>query len=87
MQASSPVGADRRFPFQLVPEELVPIKWVGTLELNKNPTNYFSETEQVAFCVSNMVPGIDFSNDPMLQLRAFSYFDTQSGFMVLLPSL
>ncbi|KAK4052849.1 catalase 1 [Microbotryomycetes sp. JL201] len=62
---------------KLVPEELVPIKWVGTLELNRNPTNYFAETEQVAFCTSNVVPGIDFSNDPMLQLRNFSYFDTQ----------
>ncbi|KWU44552.1 catalase-domain-containing protein [Rhodotorula sp. JG-1b] len=60
-----------------VPEELVPIKWVGTMTLNRNPTNYFAETEQVAFCTSNVVPGIDYSNDPMLQLRNFSYFDTQ----------
>lgn len=60
-----------------VPEELVPIKWVGTMTLNRNPTNYFAETEQVAYCTSNIVPGIDYSNDPMLQLRNFSYFDTQ----------
>lgn len=67
---------------KLVPEELVPVKWVGTMTLNRNPTNYFAETEQVAFCVSNMVPGIDHSNDPMLQLRAFSYFDTQISRLV-----
>lgn len=62
---------------KLVPEELAPIKWVGTMTLNRNPTNYFAETEQVAFCTSNIVAGIDYSNDPMLQLRNFSYFDTQ----------
>ncbi|GAA5902707.1 uncharacterized protein JCM6883_007214 [Sporobolomyces salmoneus] len=60
-----------------VPEELAPIKWVGEMTLNQNPTNYFAETEQVAFCTSNVVPGIDYSNDPMLQLRNFSYHDTQ----------
>ncbi|BGP02826.1 catalase 1 [Rhodotorula toruloides] len=54
---------------KLVPEELVPITWVGTMELNCNP--------QVAFCTSNIVPGMSYSNDPMLQLRNFSYFDTQ----------
>lgn len=52
-------------------------QFVGTLQLNRNPTNYFCETEQVAFCTSNVVPGIDYSNDPMLALRNFSYFDTQ----------
>ncbi|GJN93045.1 hypothetical protein Rhopal_006090-T1 [Rhodotorula paludigena] len=62
---------------KFVPEELVPIKWVGTMTLNRNPTNYFAETEQVAFCTSNIVPGMDYSNDPMLQLRNFSYHDTQ----------
>ncbi|KAK4704954.1 catalase, partial [Phenoliferia sp. Uapishka_3] len=61
----------------LILHQLVPIKWIGTMELNKNPTNYFAETEQVAFCTSNVVPGIDYSNDPMLQLRNFSYADTQ----------
>lgn len=60
-----------------VPEELVPIKWVGEMTLNRNPTNYFAETEQVAFCTSNIVPGMDYSNDPMLQMRNFSYHDTQ----------
>ncbi|BGP19370.1 hypothetical protein JCM10213_000998 [Rhodosporidiobolus nylandii] len=60
-----------------VPEELAPIKWVGEMTLNRNPTNYFAETEQVAFCTSNIVPGMDYSNDPMLQLRNFSYHDTQ----------
>jgi len=62
---------------KLVPEELVPIKNIGTLELNRNPTSYFHETEQVAFCTANILPGIDYSNDPMLQIRNFSYHDTQ----------
>ncbi|GAA6015258.1 hypothetical protein JCM8202_002402 [Rhodotorula sphaerocarpa] len=62
---------------KLIPEELAPIKWVGTMTLDRNPTNYHAETEQVAFCTSNVVSGIDYSNDPMLQLRNFSYFDTQ----------
>lgn len=101
---------------KIVPEELVPIKWVGEMVLNRNPTkcawaslspsppplpslsralslllsprhqgidlvlllrSYFAETEQVAYCTSNIVPGMDYSNDPMLQLRNFSYFDTQ----------
>ncbi|GAA5960261.1 hypothetical protein JCM21900_002444 [Sporobolomyces salmonicolor] len=60
-----------------VPEQDVPIRWVGEMTLNRNPTNYFAETEQVAFCTSNIVPGMDYSNDPMLQLRNFSYHDTQ----------
>lgn len=59
------------------PEELVPIRYVGELELNRNVDEYFPETEQVAFCTSHIVPGIDFSNDPLLQGRNFSYFDTQ----------
>lgn len=59
------------------PEELVPIRYVGELELNRNVDEYFTETEQVAFCTSHIVPGIDFSNDPLLQGRNFSYFDTQ----------
>jgi len=62
---------------KLIPEELVPIKNIGTLTLNKNPTDYFAETEQVAFCTQNIIPGIDYSLDPMLQIRNFSYFDTQ----------
>ncbi|KAK5034415.1 catalase 1 [Exophiala sideris] len=59
------------------PEEQVPIRYVGELELNRNVDEYFTETEQVAFCTSHIVPGIDFSNDPLLQGRNFSYFDTQ----------
>jgi len=60
-----------------VPEELYPIKNIGTLELNRNVTDYFAETEQVAFCTNHIVPGIDYSNDPMLAVRNFSYLDTQ----------
>ena len=62
---------------KLVPEELVPVKIVGKLVLNRNPDNYFAETEQVTFLPSNIVPGIDFSNDPLLQGRLHSYLDTQ----------
>ncbi|HEX3881501.1 MAG TPA: catalase [Stellaceae bacterium] len=62
---------------KLVPEELVPLRMVGRMVLNRNPTNFFAETEQVAFCPANVVPGIDFSNDPLLQGRLFSYLDTQ----------
>jgi catalase len=64
-------------PTKIVPEELVPLKMVGRMVLNRNPDNFFAETEQVAFCVGNIVPGIDFSNDPLLQGRLFSYLDTQ----------
>jgi catalase len=62
---------------KIVPEEIVPITPIGRMVLNRNPENFFAETEQVAFCVSNIVPGIDFTDDPMLQMRAFSYLDTQ----------
>ena len=62
---------------KLIPEELVPIKYVGRLVLDKCVDNFFAETEQVAFCTQNIVPGIDFSNDPLLQGRNFSYLDTQ----------
>ena len=62
---------------KLIPEELVPVRRIGKMTLNRNPDNYFSETEQVAFCVSHVVPGIDFTDDPMLQGRLFSYLDTQ----------
>ena len=64
-------------PTKLWPEELVPVQRIGKLVLNRNPDNFFAETEQVAFCPSNVVPGIDFSNDPLLQGRLFSYLDTQ----------
>ncbi len=62
---------------KIVPEELVPVVPVGTLVLNRNPDNFFAETEQVAFCVAHVVPGIDFSNDPLLAGRIHSYVDTQ----------
>jgi catalase len=62
---------------KLIPEELVPLKIVGRMVLDRNPDNFFAETEQIAFCPANIVPGIDFSNDPLLQGRLFSYLDTQ----------
>ncbi len=62
---------------KLIPEELVPVRRVGKLVLNRNPDNFFAETEQVAFCPANIVPGIDFTDDPLLQGRLFSYLDTQ----------
>ena len=64
-------------PTKLVPEELVPVQRIGKMTLNRNPDNFFAETEQVAFHVGHIVPGIDFSNDPLLQGRLFSYTDTQ----------
>lgn len=64
-------------PTKLVPEELVPVTIVGRMVLNKNPENFFAETEQIAFHPGHVVPGIDFSNDPLLQGRLFSYTDTQ----------
>ena len=64
-------------PTKLVPEELVPVQRVGKLTLNRNPDNFFAETEQVAFHPGHLVPGIDFTNDPLLQGRLFSYTDTQ----------
>jgi catalase len=62
---------------KLVPEELVPVRPVGRMVLNRNPDNFFAETEQVAFCAAHVVPGIDFSNDPLLAGRIHSYVDTQ----------
>jgi catalase len=62
---------------KLIPEELVPVEIVGKMVLDRNPDNFFAETEQVAFCPSHVVPGIDFSEDPLLQGRLFSYLDTQ----------
>jgi catalase len=64
-------------PTKIIPEETVPITMLGKLTLNRNPDNFFAETEQVAFCPGHIVPGIDFSNDPLLQGRLFSYTDTQ----------
>ena len=62
---------------KIVPEELVPVTPVGKLVLNRNPDNFFAETEQVAFCAAHIVPGIDFTNDPLLAGRIHSYVDTQ----------
>ena len=62
---------------KIVPEELVPVQVVGRLVLNRNPDNFFAETEQVAFCTAHVVPGIDFTNDPLLAGRIHSYVDTQ----------
>lgn len=64
---------------KLIPEEMVPVTIVGKLTLDRNPENFFAETEQVAFLPGNIVPGIDFSNDPLLQGRIFSYRDTQTS--------
>jgi catalase len=62
---------------KIVPEELVPVKPDGKMVLNRNPDNFFAETEQVAFCASHIVPGLDFANDPLLAGRLHSYLDTQ----------
>ena len=64
-------------PTKLIPEEDVPVRRVGRLVLDRVVDNFFAETEQVAFCTQNIVPGIDFTNDPLLQGRNFSYLDTQ----------
>jgi catalase len=64
-------------PTKLIPEEQVPLRIVGRLVLDRNPENFFAETEQVAFHLGNLVPGIDVSEDPLLQARLFSYLDTQ----------
>nr|AAG53519.1 CAT2 catalase [Fulvia fulva] len=76
-------GEEDNFEFDILdatkvwPEELVPIQYVGELELNRNPDEFFPQTEQVAFCTGHVVPGIGFSDDPLLQGRNFSYQDTQ----------
>ncbi|KAK3985853.1 CATA large catalase encoded by the catA protein [Cladorrhinum sp. PSN332] len=78
-----PEADEHKFEFDILdatkiwPEELVPIRYIGELELNRNPDEFFPQTEQVAFCTSHVVPGIGFSDDPLLQGRNFSYFDTQ----------
>ncbi|KAM3458608.1 hypothetical protein MY3296_000366 [Beauveria thailandica] len=78
-----PEGEEDKFEFDVLdatkvwPEDLVPIRYIGELELNRNVDEYFTETEQVAFCTSHIVPGIGFSDDPLLQGRNFSYQDTQ----------
>ena len=62
---------------KIIPEEVIPIRPIGRMVLDRYPDNHFAETEQVAFCPSHVVPGIDHSNDPLLQRRLFSYLDTQ----------
>jgi catalase len=64
-------------PTKIIPEEEVRLRPIGHLVLDRCVDNFFAETEQVAFCTQNIVPGIDFSNDPLLQGRNFSYLDTQ----------
>ncbi|GAA3173313.1 catalase CatB [Blastococcus jejuensis] len=70
-------GIDLLDPTKIVPEELAPVQIIGTLVLDGNPTNFFAETEQVAFHTGHLVPGIEGTNDPLLQGRNFSYLDTQ----------
>jgi catalase len=70
-------GFDILDPTKIIPEEEVPVRRVGRLVLDRMPENFFHDTEQVAFCTQNVVPGIDFTNDPLLQGRNFSYLDTQ----------
>ncbi len=76
-------GEEAKFDFDILdatkiwPEDLVPVRRIGKMTLNRNPDNYFAETEQVGFMTTNIVPGIDFSDDPLLQGRNFSYLDTQ----------
>jgi catalase len=70
-------GIDLLDPTKIVPEELAPVQPIGKLTLDRNPTNYFAETEQVAFHTGNLVPGIEPTNDKLMQARLFSYLDTQ----------
>jgi len=70
-------GFDLLDPTKIIPEELVPVRRVGKMVLDRNPDNFFAETEQVAYHPGNIVPGIDFTEDPLLQGRLFSYLDTQ----------
>ncbi|UVW27572.1 catalase [Massilia sp. H6] len=76
-EQSQSFGFDILDPTKLVPEELVPVQKVGRMVLDRNPDNFFAETEQVAYCTAHIIPGIDFSNDPLLQGRIHSYLDTQ----------
>jgi catalase len=66
-------------PTKIIPEEVLPVRIIGRMVLDRWPDNFFAETEQVAYCPANIVPGIDFSNDPLLQGRLFSYLDTQKS--------
>src|SRR6201996_5600511 len=66
-------------PTKLIPEEILPVRLIGRMVLDRYPDNFFAETEQVAYCPANVVPGVDFTNDPLLQGRLFSYLDTQKS--------
>ncbi|WP_269714993.1 catalase [Caulobacter sp. NIBR2454] len=66
-------------PTKIIPEEVLPIRMIGRMVLDRWPDNFFAETEQVAYCPANIVPGVDFSDDPLLQGRLFSYLDTQKS--------
>ncbi|MDB5705111.1 MAG: catalase, partial [Sphingomonas bacterium] len=66
-------------PTKIIPEEVLPVRIVGRMVLDRYPDNFFAETEQVAYCPANVVPGVDFTNDPLLQGRLFSYLDTQKS--------
>jgi len=66
-------------PTKIIPEEVLPVRTIGRMVLDRYPDNFFAETEQVAYCPANVVPGIDFTNDPLLQGRLFSYLDTQKS--------
>ncbi|MES2058746.1 MAG: catalase [Pseudomonadota bacterium] len=66
-------------PTKIIPEEVLPVRLVGRMVLDRYPDNFFAETEQVAYCPANVVPGVDFTNDPLLQGRLFSYLDTQKS--------
>lgn len=70
-------GFDMLDPTKFLPLDVVPVTWLGKMQLNRNPTNYFAETEQIGFQPGHVVRGIDFSDDPLLQGRLYSYLDTQ----------
>lgn len=70
-------GFDLLDPTKLIPEEYAPLQTLGVMKLHTNPTNYFAETEQIMFQPTHLVRGIDFSEDPLLQGRTYSYLDTQ----------
>ncbi|ODP37956.1 catalase [Sphingomonas turrisvirgatae] len=76
-EAADKLPFDHLDATKIIPEELIPVRIVGRMVLDRYPNNFFAETEQVAFCPSHLVPGMDFSNDPLLQGRLFSYLDTQ----------
>ncbi|MBX3259499.1 MAG: catalase [Labilithrix sp.] len=76
-QTAADIGVDLLDVTKIVPEEIAPVRRVGRMTLDRNPDNFFAETEQVAFCVQNVVPGIGFTDDPMMTARLFSYLDTQ----------